>query len=89
MRTERIIVATVSDEGDQVIVWGRSVDADADGAPVGFVFQAKDGRVGATLAARVSGLERGAEVVIGYEPVTDGWNRAVSLYSDGAAPGRS
>ncbi len=39
MPVARITVTAVSDEGDQIIVWGRPEYGSDDGEPIGFVFQ--------------------------------------------------
>lgn len=79
MPIARIRVTAVSDEGDTVIVWGRPEEA-ADGSePVGFAFQAKGAEADVGLAERASRLGRGAEVIIDYAVVADGWNVAGGL----------
>ena len=74
-----ITVTAVSDEGDNVIVWGRPEHAVDPGEPVGFVFQTKGAGADVELAERASRLARGMEVVIGYETVADEWNIAREL----------
>jgi hypothetical protein len=64
MPIARITVTAVSDEGDDVIVWGRPEDAPDDSEPVGFVFQAKGEHADDGLAERASRLAPGAEAVI-------------------------
>ena len=75
MSVARITVTAVSDEGDTVIVWGRSEHA-PDDEPVGFVFQAKGEHADAGLAERASRLSRGTEVTIDYISVAADWNIA-------------
>lgn len=79
MPVERITVTAVTDEGDNVIVWGRPEDAADDTEPVGFVFQTKGEQADVGLAERASRLARGTEVVIGYAAVAEGWNIAREL----------
>ena len=79
MPVARITVTAVTDEGDNVIVWGRAEHAADDTEPVGFVFQTKGARADVELAERASRLARGTEVVIGYASVADEWNIAREL----------
>jgi hypothetical protein len=74
MPTARITVAAVSDEGDNVVVWGRPEHAPPEGEPIGFVFQTKGEQADIELAERASRLEFGAQVVIDYTPLAGGWN---------------
>ena len=70
----RITVTAVSDEGDNVIVWGRSEHAPSEGDPIGFVFQTKGEQADIGLAERASRLVDGTETAIDYTPVAGGWN---------------
>ena len=70
----RITVTAVSDEGDNVVVWGRAEHAPAEGEPIGFVFQTKGEQADITLAERASRLVGGTEAAIDYIPVAGGWN---------------
>ena len=79
MPVARIRVTAVSDEGDNVIVWGRSEGALDDDEPVGFVFQTKGERADVGLAARASQLACGSEAVIDCVSVTVDWNLARGL----------
>ena len=79
MPVARIRVTSVSDEGDNVIVWGLGEHAPDDGEPIGFVFQTKGEQADVGLAERASRLARGAEAVIDYVPVTVEWNLAKGL----------
>jgi len=74
MPVAHVTVTAVSDEGDVVVVWGRSEGAHDEGEPVGFAFQTKGERADVELAERASRLVRGNEVAIDYEPVAAGWN---------------
>ena len=74
MPIARITVTAVSDEGDNVVVWGRSEHAPSEGEPVGFVFQTKGEQADIRLAERASRLVDGAEAAIDYVPVAGGWN---------------
>jgi hypothetical protein len=74
MPTAHVTVTAVSDEGDTVIVWVQPEDAPGGTEPVGYVFHAKGGGAAAVLAERASRLTAGAEAVIEYTPVVDGWN---------------
>jgi hypothetical protein len=76
MPLARITVTAVSDEGDNVVVWGRSEDAPDDSEPVGFAFQAKGEQADVGLAERASRLAFGTEAVIDYASVTADWNLA-------------
>lgn len=78
MPIARITVTAVSDEGDNVIVWGRPEHAD-DSEPVGYAFQTKGEHADVGLAERASRLSAGAEAVIDYAPVADEWNVARGL----------
>lgn len=77
MPTARIVVSGVSDEGDNVIVWGHPEQS--AGESIGFVFQTKGHRARILLAERASRLSRGEEAVVGYVSVTDDWNIATGL----------
>ncbi|MCJ7779938.1 MAG: hypothetical protein MUQ27_03865 [Acidimicrobiia bacterium] len=79
MPIARITVTAVSDEGDNVIVWGRPEHAPDDSEPVGFVFQAKGEQADVGLAERASRLACGAEAVIDCASVAGGWNLARGL----------
>ena len=74
MPIARITVTAVSDEGDNVIVWGRSEHAPSEGDPIGFVFQTKGEQADVALAERASRLVDGTEAAIDYVPVAGGWN---------------
>jgi len=74
MPIARITVTAVSDEGDNVIVWGRSEHAPSEGEPLGFVFQTKGEQADIALAERASRLVGGTEAAIDYIPVAGGWN---------------
>lgn len=75
----RITVTAVSDEGDNVVVWGRPEHAPSDDEPIGFVFQAKGERADIGLAERASRLVDGTAVVVGHTPVASGWNLGTGL----------
>ncbi len=79
MPIARITVTAVSDEGDNVIVWGRPEHAADDSAPIGFTFQTKGEQADFGLAERASRLARGTEAVIDYASVADDWNIARGL----------
>lgn len=79
MPVARITVTAVSDEGDNVIVWGRSEDAPDDADPIGFAFQSKGEQADVGLAERASGLARGTEAAIEYTSIADDWNLASGL----------
>jgi hypothetical protein len=79
MPIARIIVTSVSDEGDQVIVWGRPEHGNQPNDPVGFAFQAKGDQADVGLPERASRLRSGQEAVIEYTPIVDGWNLATGL----------
>ena len=79
MPVARIRVTAVSDEGDNVIVWGRPEHAPDDREPIGFVFQTKGEQADVGLAERASRLARGSEAVIDYVSVTVDWNLAKGL----------
>lgn len=74
-----ITVTSVIDEGDQVIVWGRTEDAPADSDPIGFVFLAKGEGSDVELAVRASRLEPGTPVVIDHMAATEQWKVARGL----------
>jgi hypothetical protein len=79
MPLARIIVTAVSDEGDNVVVWGISEDAPDDSDPVGFAFQARGEQADVGLAERASRLAFGTEAVIDYASVTADWSLARGL----------
>lgn len=79
MPVAQITVTAVSDEGDNVIVWGRLEHAADDNEPLGFVFQAKGAEADVELAERASRLARGMGAVIEYTSVADDWNIARGL----------
>ena len=74
MPIARITVTAVSDEGDNVVVWGRPEHAPHGGEPIGFVFQTKGEQADIGLAERASRLVDGTEAAIDYIPVATGWN---------------
>ena len=78
----RITVTAVSDEGDNVIVWGRPEHAPSEGEPTGFAFQTKGEQADIALAERASRLVGGTKAAIDYIPVAGGWNlgRRLSVY---------
>ena len=79
MPIARITVTAVSDEGDNVIVWGRPEHAPDDSEPVGFTFQAKGEQADAALAERASRLASGTEAAIDYVSLAIDWNLAKGL----------
>jgi hypothetical protein len=79
MPVARIRVTAVSDEGDNVIVWGKLEGALDDSEPIGFVFQTKGEQADLGLAARASRLACGSEAVIDYASVAVDWNLARGL----------
>jgi hypothetical protein len=79
MPIARITVTAVSDEGDSVIVWGRTEHAQDDSEPIGFAFQTKGEHADIGLAERASRLRHGTEAVIDYAPMTKDWNLARGL----------
>jgi len=79
MSVVRVTVTAVSDQGDEVVVWGR-VEEDSDGGdPVGYVFQVKGEHADLRLVKRASNLARGTEVVIEYVAIAGDWNLARGL----------
>ena len=74
MPIARITVTAVSDEGDNVVVWGRPNHAPYEGESIGFVFQTKGEHADTGLAKRASRLVAGTEAAIDYTPVAGGWN---------------
>lgn len=79
MPVARITVTAVSDEGGNVIVWGRPEHAPNDSEPIGFAFQTKGEQADVGLAERASRLACGMEAVIDYAAVTVDWNVARGL----------
>jgi hypothetical protein len=79
MPIARVTVMAVSDEGDNVVVWGRVEGAPGEGEPLGFVFQTKDEQADIELVERASLLVDGAQVMIDYTPVAGGWNLGTGL----------
>ena len=75
----RITVTAVSDEGDNVMVWGRPEHAPDDSEPIGFTFQTKGEQADVGLAERASRLARGSEAVIDYTSIAENWNLARGL----------
>ena len=74
MPIARIAVTAVSDEGDNVVVWGRPEHVPSEGEPIGFVFQTKGEQADIGLAERASRLVVGTEAAIDYIAVAGGWN---------------
>ena len=72
----RIEVVSVSDEGDQVVVWGQS---ESVGTQAGFVFPTKGPGGSRQLAERASRLAPNAVVMIEYHPTVESWNLASGL----------
>jgi len=79
MPLARVSVVSVSDEGDSVIVWGRSDSAPEDSELIGYVFGAEGGRDSRALAERASRRASGALATIDYMAVTGEWRRARGL----------
>ena len=79
MPNARITVTAVSDEGDNVVVWGRPEHAPHEVEPIGFVFQTKGEQADIGLAERASRLGDGTEATIDYQPVASGWNLGTGL----------
>ncbi len=79
MPIARIRVTAVSDEGDNVIVWGRTEHVPDNSEPVGYAFQAKGAHADIGLAERASKLVFGTEAVIEYTSITKDWNLARGL----------
>jgi hypothetical protein len=79
MPTTRITVTGVSDEGDNVVVWGRPEHAPPEGEPIGFVFQTKGEQADIELAERASRLVVGAHAAIQYTSLAGGWNLGTGL----------
>jgi len=74
MPVAHITVTAVSDEGDNVSVWGRLEHAPDGTEPIGFVFQAKGGQADVELAEGASRLACGTEVVVDYSSAAVDWN---------------
>ena len=81
MPIARITVTAVSDEGDNVIVWGRTEHATEGSEPVGCVFQTKGPHADIGLAERASRMACGTEAVIEYVPMLKDWNVARGMSS--------
>jgi hypothetical protein len=79
MPLARITVTAVSDEGDNVIVWGRPEHGSDESEPIGFAFQTKGEQADVGLAERASRLTRGTEAVIDYASIAGDWNLAKGL----------
>ncbi len=79
MPIARITVTSVSDEGDNVIVWGRTEYVSCDSEPVGYTFQTKGPHADTGLAERASKLAYGTEAVIEYRAIAEDWNLARGL----------
>lgn len=79
MPIARITVSAVSDEGDNVVVWGRTEYVPDDSEPVGYAFQTKGEQADIGLAERASRLAYGTEAVIEYDRMTRDWNVARGL----------
>ncbi len=75
----RIKVTAVSDQGDNVIVWGRTEHVPDDSEPVGYAFQTKGEDADIRLAERASRLAYGTEAVIEYAAIAKDWNLARGL----------
>jgi hypothetical protein len=76
MPIARITITSVSDEGDQVIIRGTKGD---DHTETAFVFQVKGDGADPGMAERASRLASGAEAMIDYSVVAEGWNLARGL----------
>ncbi|RLE15184.1 MAG: hypothetical protein DRJ28_04530 [Actinobacteria bacterium] len=81
MPIARITITSVSDEGDNVIVWGRTEHVPDDSEPVGYTFQTKGPHADTGLAERASKLAFGMEAVIEYASIAKDWNLARGLSS--------
>jgi len=79
MPVARITVTAVSDEGDTVVVWGRTKHAPDGSEPVGFAFQTKGQDADVGLAERASRLACGMEAVIDFGVIAAGWNTGRGL----------
>jgi hypothetical protein len=79
MPIARIKVTAVSDEGDNVVVWGRTEYVPNDSDPVGYAFQTKGEHADIGLAERASKLASGTEAVIEYVSIAKDWNLASGL----------
>jgi hypothetical protein len=79
MPLARITVTAVSDEGDNVIVWGRPEHDSDESEAIGFAFQTKGEQADVGLAERASRLTRGTEAVIDYASIAGDWNLAKGL----------
>jgi len=81
MPIARIKVTAVSDQGDNVIVWGRTEYVPDDCEPVGYAFQTKGEHADIGLAERASKLVYGTEAVIDYVAIAKDWNLARGLFT--------
>jgi hypothetical protein len=79
MAAALVTVTAVSDEGNQVIVWGRVAHPETGTDAVGFVFRATGDDANAELAEQASRLRRDSTVIIEYRPVVGGWNLATKM----------
>ncbi|MCZ7532362.1 MAG: hypothetical protein M5U23_02945 [Acidimicrobiia bacterium] len=79
MAIARIKVTAVSDEGDNVVVWGRTEYVRYDSDPVGYTFQAKGEHADIGLAERASRLASDGEAVIEYVSIAKDWKLASGL----------
>jgi hypothetical protein len=79
MPVARITVTAVSDEGDTVVVWGRTEHAPDDSEPIGYAFQTKGENADIGLAERASRLPYGTEAVIDFAAMAKDWNLARGL----------
>jgi hypothetical protein len=70
MPVTRITVASVVDEGDQVVVRGTR----SDGRDMAFAFVTKGANGDPELAARASRLSAGDVVDVDAVPVIEGWH---------------
>ena len=79
MPIARVMVTAVSDQGDNVIVWGRTEYVPSNSEPAGYVFQTKGEHADIGLAERASKLASGTDGVIEYVSVAKDWNLATGL----------